>query len=64
MTKQLNVICYNFIKMEFKNIFYYFCCCFFSEPDKQEKQDNYITYNDIYQRNNYDTSILDYTTST
>jgi hypothetical protein len=50
--------------MEFKNIFYYFCCCFFSEPDKQEKQDNYITYNDIYQRNNYDTSILDYTTST
>ena len=33
--------------MEFKNIFYYFCCCFSSEPDKQEKQDNYITYNDI-----------------
>ena len=48
--------------MEFKNILYYFCCCFYSTPFIQE--DNYITYNDIYQRNNYDTtSILDYTTS-
>ncbi len=48
--------------MEFKKILYYFCCCFYSEPS--EEQNNYITYNDIYQRNNYDTSILDYTTST
>jgi hypothetical protein len=48
--------------MEFKKILYYFCCCFYSET--VEEQNNYITYNDIYQRNNYDTSILDYTTST
>ena len=48
--------------MEFKNMLYYFCCCFYSET--VEEQNNYITYNDIYQRNNYDTSILDYTTST
>lgn len=48
--------------MEFKNLLYYFCCCFYSEPS--EEQNNYITYNDIYQRNNYDTSILDYTSST
>ena len=48
--------------MEFKKLLYYFCCCFYSEPS--EEQNNYITYNDIYQRNNYDTSILDYTTST
>ncbi len=48
--------------MEFKKILYYFCCCFYNEPS--EEQPNYITYNDIYQRNNYDTSILDYTTST
>ena len=48
--------------MEFKNMLHYFCCCFYSEPTEQ--QDNYITYNDIYKRNNYDTSILDYTTST
>jgi hypothetical protein len=48
--------------MEFKNMLYYFCCCFFSKPTEQ--QDNYITYNDIYKRNNYSTNILDYTTST
>ena len=48
--------------MEFKKILYYFCCCFYSET--VEEENNYITYNDIYQRNNYDTSILDYTTST
>lgn len=47
--------------MEFKKIFYYFCCCFYTEPTEQ--QNNYITYNDIYKRNDYDTSILDYTTS-
>ena len=48
--------------MEFKKILYYFCCCFYSET--VEEQNNYITYNDIYQRNNYNTSILDYTIST
>ena len=48
--------------MEFKNMLYYFCFCFYSET--VEEENNYITYNDIYQRNNYDTSILDYTTST
>lgn len=48
--------------MEFKKLLYYFCCCFYSEPS--EEQNNYITYNDIYQRNNYNTSILDYTSST
>lgn len=48
--------------MELKNMLYYFCFCFYSEP--VEDQNSYITYNDIYQRNNYDTSILDYTTST
>ena len=48
--------------MEFKKLFYYFCCCFYSKPS--EEQNNYITCNDIYQRNNYDTSILDYTLST
>ena len=48
--------------MNFKDmILYYFCCCFYSDPDN-EKED-YITYNDIYKRNNYDTNILDYTTS-
>lgn len=47
--------------MEFKKLLYYFCCCFYTEPSEQ--QPNYITYNDIYKRNNYDTSILDYTTS-
>ena len=48
--------------MNFKDIIlYYFCCCFYSDPIN--KEDNYITYNDIYKRNNYDTSILDYTTS-
>ena len=49
--------------MECKNILYYFCCCFYSEPDIQQ-EDSYITYNDISQRNNYNTSILDYTIST
>ena len=48
--------------MEFKKILYYFCSCFYTEPSEQ--QNNYITYNDIYKHNNYDTSILDYTTST
>jgi hypothetical protein len=48
--------------MKFKDIIKYFCSCFYSEP--VEQQDNYITYNDIYQQNNYDTNILDYTTST
>ena len=48
--------------MNFKDIIaYYFCCCFYSDPINEE--DNYITYNDIYKLNNYDTNILDYTTS-
>ena len=47
--------------MIFKNFFYYICCCFSSAPI--DTQDNYFTYNDIYKRNNYDTNILDYTTT-
>jgi len=47
--------------MEFKDILYYFCWCFYSQP--VDEKDNYITYNDIYIRNNYDTHILDYTTT-
>jgi hypothetical protein len=47
--------------MVFKNIIYFFCCCCFSKKD--ETPDSYLTYNDIYKSNNYDTNILDYTTN-
>lgn len=48
--------------MNFKDIIaYYFCCCFYSDPVNEA--DNYIAYNDIYKHNNYDTSVLDYTTT-
>ena len=45
-----------------KDLLYYFCSCFYPKQAEQQ-EDNYITYNDIYKRNNYSTSILDYTTS-
>ena len=60
----LKLVKYNFITitMKIKDIIaYYFCCCFYSDPIN--KEDNYIAYNDIYKDNNYDTYILDYTTS-